>query len=74
VADQHRQHPGVQPDGAGVRLKLVGGDSGRCEREEFVEGVVLAPSERAVVDVLFDRPGELHLEHHTPTGPTGWRR
>jgi FtsP/CotA-like multicopper oxidase with cupredoxin domain len=49
-----------------VRLKLVGGDSGRCEREEFVEGVVLAPSERAVVDVLFDRPGELHLEHHTP--------
>jgi FtsP/CotA-like multicopper oxidase with cupredoxin domain len=50
----------------GVRLKLVGGDSGRCEREEFVEGVVLAPSERAVVDVLFDRPGELHLEHHTP--------
>jgi FtsP/CotA-like multicopper oxidase with cupredoxin domain len=66
VADQHRQHPGVQPDGAGVRLKLVGGDSGRCEREEFVEGVVLAPSERAVVDVLFDRPGELHLELHTP--------
>jgi FtsP/CotA-like multicopper oxidase with cupredoxin domain len=66
VADQHRQHPGVQPDGAGVRLKLVGGDSGRCEREEFVEGVVLAPSERAVVDVLVDRPGELHLEHHTP--------
>jgi FtsP/CotA-like multicopper oxidase with cupredoxin domain len=28
--------------------------------------VVLAPSERAVVDVLFDRPGVLHLEHHTP--------
>jgi len=31
-----------------------------------VESVVLAPSERAVVDVLVDRPGELHLEHHTP--------
>jgi FtsP/CotA-like multicopper oxidase with cupredoxin domain len=27
---------------------------------------VLAPSERAVVDVLVDRPGELALEHHTP--------
>jgi FtsP/CotA-like multicopper oxidase with cupredoxin domain len=50
----------------GVRMKLVGGDSGRCEREEFIEGVVLAPSERAVVDVLVDQPGELHLEHHTP--------
>ena len=50
----------------GARMKLVGGDSGRYEREEFIESVVLAPSERAVVDVLVDRPGELALEHHTP--------
>ncbi|MGZ8706085.1 MAG: multicopper oxidase domain-containing protein [Gaiellaceae bacterium] len=50
----------------GVRLKLVGGDSGRCEQEEFVEEVVLAPSERVVVDVLFDKPGQLTLEHRTP--------
>jgi FtsP/CotA-like multicopper oxidase with cupredoxin domain len=50
----------------GAQMKLVGGDSGRVEREEFVESVVLAPSERAVVDVLVDRPGELALEHHTP--------
>ena len=51
---------------AGARMKLVGGDSGRVEREEFIESVVLAPSERAVVDVLVDRPGELALEHRTP--------
>ena len=50
----------------GARMKLVGGDSGRVEREEFVDEVLLAPSERAVVDVLVDRPGELTLEHHTP--------
>jgi FtsP/CotA-like multicopper oxidase with cupredoxin domain len=50
----------------GARMKQVGGDSGRVEHEEFVEGVVLAPSERAVVDVLVERPGELYLEHHTP--------
>jgi FtsP/CotA-like multicopper oxidase with cupredoxin domain len=50
----------------GARMKLVGGDSGRVEHEEFVESVVLAPSERAVVDVLVDQPGELALEHHTP--------
>src|SRR4029453_1677577 len=50
----------------GTRLKLVGGDSGRVEHEEFVESVVLAPSERAVVDVLVERPGGVHLEHHTP--------
>jgi FtsP/CotA-like multicopper oxidase with cupredoxin domain len=49
-----------------ARLKLVGGDSGRVEHEEFIESVVLAPSERAVVDVLVERPGVLHLEHHTP--------
>ena len=36
-------------------MKLVGGDSGRYEHEEFVEEVLLAPSERVVVDVLFDR-------------------
>src|SRR2546426_781471 len=38
----------------GVRMKLVGADSGRYEREEFVDEIVLAPSERAVVDVLFE--------------------
>src|ERR687898_520297 len=50
----------------GARMKLVGGDSGRVEREEFVEEVLLAPSERAVVDVLFDTPGDAHVEHRTP--------
>ena len=50
----------------GARMKLVGGDSGRYEHEEFVEEVVLAPSERAVIDVLFEEPGRLMLEHRTP--------
>ena len=50
----------------GARMKLVGGDSGRVEREQFVDDVVVAPSERVVVDVLFDQAGELTLEHHTP--------
>jgi FtsP/CotA-like multicopper oxidase with cupredoxin domain len=50
----------------GARMKLVGGDSGHVEHEEFVEVVVLAPSERVVVDVLFDKPGDLTLEHRTP--------
>ena len=50
----------------GARMKLVGGDSGRVEHEELVDEVLVAPSERAVVDVLADRPGQLHLEHRTP--------
>ena len=50
----------------GARMKLVGGDSGHVEREAMVDEVILAPSERVVVDVLFDKPGRLTLEHHTP--------
>jgi len=50
----------------GARMKLVGGDSGRYEHEQFVASVVLAPSERVVVDVQFTEPGTLMLEHHTP--------
>jgi FtsP/CotA-like multicopper oxidase with cupredoxin domain len=47
-------------------MKLVGADSGRYEREIFVEQVLIAPSERAVVDVLLEEPGQLTLEHRTP--------
>jgi FtsP/CotA-like multicopper oxidase with cupredoxin domain len=50
----------------GARMKLVGADSGHYEREEIVEELLLAPSERVVVDVLFAEPGELALEHRTP--------
>jgi len=51
---------------SGARMKLVGGDSGRIEREEFIDEILLSPSERAVVDVLFDQPGEVILENRTP--------
>jgi FtsP/CotA-like multicopper oxidase with cupredoxin domain len=50
----------------GSRMKLVGGDSGRYERETIIDEVMLAPSERAVLDVRFDDPGEMRLEHRTP--------
>src|SRR6478672_6509644 len=50
----------------GARAKLVGGDSGRYERETIIDEVLLAPSERAVIDVLFDAPGQVRLEHRTP--------
>ena len=51
---------------AGLRMKLVGSDSGRYEHETFVDEVLLAPSERAVVDVRFDTPGRTLIEHRTP--------
>jgi FtsP/CotA-like multicopper oxidase with cupredoxin domain len=50
----------------GARMKLVGGDNGRYEQEQFVDEVLLAPSERAIIDVLFAESGQVTLEHHTP--------
>ena len=50
----------------GARMKLVGGDSGRYESETVVDEVLLAPSERAIVDVLFDAEGDIALQHRTP--------
>ena len=50
----------------GATMKLVGGDSGRVEQEQYVDDVVIAPSERVVVDVLFGAAGALTLEHRTP--------
>ena len=47
-------------------MKLVGGDGGRVEHEQFVADVVLAPSGRVVVDVLFGQAGELTLAHPAP--------
>jgi FtsP/CotA-like multicopper oxidase with cupredoxin domain len=49
-----------------ARMKLVGADSGHYEHEELVDEVLLAPSERVVVDVHFPEPGEFTLEHRTP--------
>jgi len=50
----------------GAQMKLVGADAGHYEHEELVDEVLLAPSERVVVDVLFSDTGELTFEHRTP--------
>ena len=45
----------------GARMKVVASDVGNYEREEWVESVVIAPAERYVVHVRFDRPGDVPL-------------
>jgi FtsP/CotA-like multicopper oxidase with cupredoxin domain len=45
----------------GARMKRVAADVGRFERESWVESVVLAPAERAVVDVRFPEAGRVPL-------------
>lgn len=50
----------------GARMKLVGGDNGKYEQETFVESVTISPSERAIVDVLFNKSGESNIVNDTP--------
>lgn len=50
----------------GARMKLVGGDGGRYEHETFVDSVLIHPSERMIVDVLFTKAGEYAIEHAYP--------
>lgn len=50
----------------GTKLKLVGGDAGATEYEEWKDSVILGPSERVVVEVLFANEGTYTLEHSTP--------
>lgn len=45
----------------GARMKVVASDAGTYEREAWVESVVIAPAERYVVQVRFDRPGRVAL-------------
>jgi len=50
----------------GAKMKLVGADGGKYERETWSDGVILSPSERAIVEVLFVNAGSYKLEHKTP--------
>ena len=45
----------------GARMKVVATDAGPFEHEAWVESVVIAPAERYVVHVRFDRPGDVAL-------------
>ncbi len=50
----------------GLKMKLVGGDSGVYEKESFVESVILGPSERAIVDVYITDTGSYDIVNITP--------
>lgn len=50
----------------GLKLKRVGADGGAYEHEEWVDAVTLGPSERAIVEVLFDESGTFSFQNKTP--------
>ena len=45
----------------GLPLKVVASDVGNFERESWAESAVIAPAERYVLHVRFDRPGDIAL-------------
>ncbi len=54
----------------GAKMKLVGGDNGGYEREEWKDAVLITPSERAIIEISFDAPGEYEIQNKTPDKTT----
>lgn len=50
----------------GAKMKLVGGDSGRHDHDQWVDSVILSPSERTIVDAQFLKPGTYWIKHFGP--------
>ncbi len=50
----------------GAKVKLVGGDGGKYERETWSDSVILGPSERAIIEVFFANAGSYTIQHKTP--------
>jgi suppressor of ftsI len=48
-----------------AQIKLVGSDVSSYQHEEFVDEVIIAPAERYVVEVLFDKEGTYTIVHET---------
>ncbi len=51
---------------ADTKLKLVGADGGAYEKDQWQDAVTLGPSERAVIEVNFNRNGTFALQNKTP--------
>lgn len=49
-----------------TKLKVIGGDSGFYEQEFLSDSIVISPSERAIVEVVFETPGEYKIYHKNP--------
>jgi len=49
-----------------VRMKLVGSDNGKYEHEQWVDSVIIGPSERQIVEIAFAKDGEYQILNQTP--------
>ena len=53
-----------------AKIKLIGSDLGKYEREEFVDSIIIAPAERYIIEVLFSKEGTYPIENINPHGIT----
>ncbi len=52
----------------GAKMKLVGSDDGRYEKETYADQIIISPSERAIVDVLWELPKSYSFIHNPGQG------
>ncbi len=50
----------------GIKFKLIGADGGKYAEESWIQELLLAPGERRIVDVLFEKSGSYTLTHLSP--------
>lgn len=50
----------------GATMKLVGSDVGRYEKEYLTDSITIAPAERYIVDVFFEKNGSYTMTHESP--------
>lgn len=51
----------------GAQMKLVGGDAGRIEQEKMITNQIIGTSERYVIELYYDTPGEYPIIHRGET-------
>ncbi len=49
-----------------ARIKVIGSDGGYYEKEFFTENIIISPSERYIVDVLFDDASSYEIKNTNP--------
>jgi FtsP/CotA-like multicopper oxidase with cupredoxin domain len=49
-------------------MKLVGGDIGAYEREEYIDNLVIAPAERYIIDIYASESGEYTITNQMKDG------
>jgi len=49
-----------------AQIKLVGGDIGSYEKEEYVDSLIIAPAERYTIEAYFENSGEYEMKNINP--------